>query len=61
LFAAEGAAIVDIGGNRRGPVRNRSRLPSKSGRIEPVVRRALALGRVLVSIDTTLPESPTAC
>ncbi len=55
-LVAEGAAIVDIGGESSRPGSEPVPGPEQIRRIEPAVRSALALGSVLVSIDTTLPE-----
>jgi dihydropteroate synthase len=55
-LVAEGAAIVDIGGESSRPGSEPVPALEQIRRLEPAVRCALALGSALVSIDTTLPE-----
>jgi dihydropteroate synthase len=56
LMLAEGAAIVDIGGESSRPGSQPVPADEQIRRIEPAVRRALARPEALVSIDTTLPQ-----
>lgn len=53
---AEGAEIVDIGGESSRPGSEKVPAEEQIRRIEPAVRRAVEVGRAVVSVDTTLPE-----
>jgi dihydropteroate synthase len=55
LFA-EGAEIIDIGGESSRPGSEKVPALEQIQRIEPAVRHAVRDGRALVSVDTTLPE-----
>ena len=53
---AEGAEIVDIGGESSRPGSEKVPALEQIRRIEPAVRHAVRAGGVVVSVDTTLPE-----
>jgi dihydropteroate synthase len=55
-LVAQGARIIDIGGESSRPGSEPVDADTQIARIEPIVREVLATSRVLVSIDTTRPE-----
>jgi dihydropteroate synthase len=55
-LSADGAEIIDIGGESSRPGSEKVPAEEQIRRIEPAVRHAVKAGRVLVSVDTTLPE-----
>jgi dihydropteroate synthase len=55
-LVAEGADIVDIGGESTRPSARAVPAAEQLARIEPAVRHAVARGDVLVSVDTTSAE-----
>jgi dihydropteroate synthase len=55
LFAAEGAEIIDIGGESSRPGAEPVSASEQIARIEPAVAHAVAQGQLLVSVDTTSP------
>jgi dihydropteroate synthase len=53
---AEGAELIDIGGESSRPGAEKVPAEEQIRRIEPALRHAVGTGRTLVSVDTTLPE-----
>lgn len=55
-LVAEGAEIIDIGGESSRPGAEPVPAEEQIARIEPAVRHAVSTGKVVVSVDTTSPQ-----